>query len=390
NELVEKKLIKKAEIILSNDNDKLDLNGLDNLTELILENYSPNSFKLYLEGDDGSLELNLDNFSGAIALDLINCSWTINLSLSVHSPLTNLTLNNCDNLAVLDIEGCPNLKELNLNLEPRSSARRLEDVQIRIKFLVKLIEELEEILPSNKSIVDRKKIEQIEELEGQRKKLDKEFNQIVEDRLNTTFQFNDYFKQFVTGGLILVIFYSFLYYFDDLIERELRVRGGHYSKNVLLEKFRGLPLEEKQRYKDQKVSRNERIYKKKLTAEWAMRKKEISKAVLIESMGLTSQFRAQHQKIIRHYTDYQTSQERINKFLTLPEKNDNLLENYNRSFTNREINQLSGKNGTGKTTLLYLVLGILTPEKGEIVITTEKGEEEKENYVLHRDLNLQR
>src|SRR5690349_21407969 len=46
------------------------------------------------------------------------------------------------------------------------------------------------------------------------------------------------------------------------------------------------------------ISRNERIYKKKLTTEWALRKKEINKAVLIESMGLTSQFRTKNQKVI--------------------------------------------------------------------------------------------
>ncbi|CAG8455258.1 21708_t:CDS:2 [Gigaspora margarita] len=154
-------------------------------------------------------------------------------------------------------------------------------------------------------------------------------------------------EKFATGGLMLVIFYSFLYYFDDLTERELRVRGGHYSKNILLEKFRGLPLEEKQNQQHEIIN-------------------------LIEKDSGTID-----------YADYQTSQERINKFLTLPEKNDNLSGYRFRSFSNEAINQLSGKNGTGKTTLLYLLLGMLTPEKGEVVIVVEKN---NVNYLSHDNL----
>jgi len=36
-----------------------------------------------------------------------------------------------------------------------------------------------------------------------------------------------------------------------LWEEELRVLGGYYAKNLLLEKFRGLPFEEKQAKKDE-------------------------------------------------------------------------------------------------------------------------------------------
>ncbi|CAG8472897.1 20130_t:CDS:2 [Cetraspora pellucida] len=322
-ELTEKELIKKAEIILPNEIDELDLSKLDDLTELSLENYSSNSFKLYLEGGYGSLALNLDSFSGAIVLDLINCSKRINLSLSVYSPLTNLTLNNCDNLAVLDIEEeCKKLKTLDISGSKTITA------------------ELEASPSGDELVVNEKKFEQIEELKRQKKALEKEFEQITEElpKQGVTFQFRDYLEpvsleQFVAGGLILVIFYSFLYYFDDLTERELRVRGGHYSKNVLLEKFRGLPLEEKQRYQNQVIN-------------------------LVEKDAGT----------IGYYWEH------------LP----------NHFFHSGAINHLSGKNGTGKTTLLYLLLGMLTPEKGEIVIVTEKRDGGEENYVLHCDLNLQR
>jgi len=36
-----------------------------------------------------------------------------------------------------------------------------------------------------------------------------------------------------------------------LWEEELRVKGGHYTKNLLLEKFRRLSFEEKQAKKDE-------------------------------------------------------------------------------------------------------------------------------------------
>ncbi|RHZ35384.1 ATP-binding cassette domain-containing protein [endosymbiont GvMRE of Glomus versiforme] len=116
-----------------------------------------------------------------------------------------------------------------------------------------------------------------------------------------------------------------------------------------------------------------------------------------------------------NYSDYATSQERINNFLFLPEKNDNstgiklnkftkikalhlqnvtfsysgstqpILENYNRTFLKEEINYLTGANGTGKSTILYLLLGMLVPQRGQIIVETEPGI----TYNLHQDLNLQ-
>ena len=86
------------------------------------------------------------------------------------------------------------------------------------------------------------------------------------------------------------------------------------------------------------------------------------------------------------YGDYASSLTRINEFLALPEKNNQLtgliinepiqtitfeqvffqyrhnqteiLTNYQRTFTSGQINHLTGANGTGKSTILYLLLGI--------------------------------
>ncbi len=326
-------------------------------------------------------------------------------------------------------------------------------------------------------------------------------------------------------------------------EEELRVKGGHYTKNLLLEKFRRLSFEEKQAKKDEVnnliekdsgeigydwehlpnhilhclltiitllyfhwtdltkmgqpeilfalfwlvlinvitylftkiVLRNEKKYKKKLDEEWKTINKERSSINLIESMGLNSQYETQQKKIshsneklvlgfnrskslskvipigllaeifpyfllwfsgnnfigasvivfwfvleklieifrcLWDYADYSSSQERINAFLSLPEKNDNLggikinkkitavkfenisfryagqsewiLKDYNRSFNPAKINRLIGKNGTGKSTILCLLLGMLVPQKGQIIIQDDKGG----NYNLHQDINL--
>jgi len=136
------------------------------------------------------------------------------------------------------------------------------------------------------------------------------------------------------------------------------------------------------------ILRNDKKYKRELTKEWAMQKKETNQAILIDSMGLTSQYRAKQKKISKEnenllfsfnstkslnktiphrwlaemfpylllfvsgvfevaqknllgmwfifenfgeifecfwdYADYSSSKERINNFLALPEKNDNL------------------------------------------------------------------
>ncbi|CAG8728513.1 17868_t:CDS:2 [Cetraspora pellucida] len=115
------------------------------------------------------------------------------------------------------------------------------------------------------------------------------------------------------------------------------------------------------------------------------------------------------------YADYSSSLTRINTFLSLPQKNDNLaqlkfptnlkittidcqnisfrypgqsnwlLKNYTRTFTPGNINHLTGKNGSGKSTLLYLLLGLLTPQEGKMIITDNQGN----NYNLLTDINLQ-
>ncbi|CAJ0761149.1 16108_t:CDS:10 [Entrophospora sp. SA101] len=271
-------------------------------------------------------------------------------------------------------------------------------------------------------------------------------------------------SQFVIGGLLLVLVYALVYYWNSLAEEELRIRGGHYTKNLVLDKFRCLPLEEKEARKDEvnnliekdageigydwehlpnhtfhsKILRNEKRYKERLSVESAVINKERNNATLVESSGLTSQYSAKQKKVtqaneklllnfnhtkslnrtipnnwlmesfpflllalsggsfegvilmafweIFEYADYTSSRERINSFLALPEKNDNLtqpklppniaitalrlenisfrygrqkewlLKNYNRTFSPGKVNYLLGKNGTGKSTVLYLCL----------------------------------
>ena len=371
------------------------------------------------------------------------------------------------------------------------------------------------------------------------------YSTILPEKLQKFFP-NLTLKQFALWGLILIGLFALTFYFSSLWEEELRIKGGHYAKNVLLDKFRQLPLEEKQaRQKEintlveldsgeighywehipnhvyhstltiilliwikwgefsqmgtkeaafsfgwlllinivsffftKLILRNDKKYKRELTKEWAMQKKETNQAILIDSMGLTSQYRAKQKKISKEnenllfsfnstkslnktiphrwlaemfpylllfvsgvfevaqknllgmwfifenfgeifecfwdYADYSSSKERINNFLVLPEKNDNLektkleqdikiksiiyenvsfryqgqkewvVKNYNRTFTSAKINRLTGKNGSGKSTILYLLLGMIIPQKGKIIIEDERGN----TYNLNRDINL--
>ncbi|KLL02633.1 MAG: ABC transporter, ATP-binding protein [Mycoplasmataceae bacterium CE_OT135] len=215
------------------------------------------------------------------------------------------------------------------------------------------------------------------------------------------------------------------------------------------------------------VLKNEKKYKEELNKEWAAINKETEKANLIESMGLTSQYRTKQRKISQknknllfsfnytkslnktipgswliemfpyllllvvgtfsgtsqnllpmwwifknfkdifkcfwEYGEYASSLSRVNSFLALPEKNDNLqgiifpekvaikainfekvsfkyqnssewiIENYTYSFTKGKINRLLGENGIGKSTILYLILGVLQPQQGKILIIDEDG-----------------
>lgn len=216
------------------------------------------------------------------------------------------------------------------------------------------------------------------------------------------------------------------------------------------------------------VIRNEKKYKEELTKEWTVISKESEKAGLIESMGLTPRYRAKQREISQknenlllsfnldkalnktipshwltemfpylllfivgrfsearqnilpmwwifgnfkeifqcfwEYGEYSSSLTRVNNFLALPEKNDNLqgivlsekttikavnfesvsfkyknspeliLKNYTYSFSKGKINHLLGENGIGKSTILFLILGILQPQQGKISIISESGE----------------
>jgi ABC-type bacteriocin/lantibiotic exporter with double-glycine peptidase domain len=50
-----------------------------------------------------------------------------------------------------------------------------------------------------------------------------------------------------------------------------------------------------------------------------------------------------------------------------------ILNNYNRVFSSSEINNLIGKNGTGKSTILYLILGMLKPISGKVLVKFSNG-----------------
>lgn len=350
--------------------------------------------------------------------------------------------------------------------------------------------------------------------------------------------------KFIIIGLLLVSLCALIYYWDNLWEEELSVRGEHYTKNILLEKYRRLRFEEQQKRKNEisnliekdsweigylwehlpnhifhssleiiflifvnwddlkkmtthqrvfslfwlgliniivycftrLILNNERKYKKKLDEEWGVINKERNNIALIDSMGLSSQYQQKQKSITREneylaldynrtkslnktipnnllnrffpfillalsrdfkgtimiifwrifenfssifkclwkYADYGISQERISDFLLLEEKNDNLgqnklsndtsivairmenisfrykgqkdwvLKNYSRVFTPEKLNRMVGKNGTGKSTVLYLLLGMITPEKGQIIIEDEKGRQ----YDLNKEVNL--
>lgn len=352
-------------------------------------------------------------------------------------------------------------------------------------------------------------------------------------------------RTFIIGSLLFVSIYAFVCCLDYLWEEELKVRGENYAKNLLLNKFRRLPFQEKQSKKDEigvltevdsanfgwywehlinhayhsalsiilsltfnfekiiemglfscffslfwlilinavsyyfskLVIRQEIEYRERLTHEQEIRNKEINKAILIESMGLSDECRyQQHQatkknqdlllsfnwirslnktipsdllviifpfvllsitdkffgtnllilwtiyensaevfKCLWDYSDYASSQKRINEFLCLPEKNDNLingkllekqairsikfqnvsfryseqtewvLRNYTHTFVEGRINYLLGENGTGKSTILYLLLGVIKPQEGRIIIETSS----EDIYNLPLEVNLQ-
>ncbi|KLL02592.1 MAG: ABC transporter ATP-binding protein [Mycoplasmataceae bacterium RC_NB112A] len=103
---------------------------------------------------------------------------------------------------------------------------------------------------------------------------------------------------------------------------------------------------------------------------------------------------------LANWSEYTTPRFLFDKFLTLPEKDDNLKGiklspllpvkeiifdrvsfkyqgsseqmNYNATFPAGKINYLSTPNGSGKTTQLYLLLGLLAPVEGKIIIKSKE------------------
>jgi ABC-type bacteriocin/lantibiotic exporter with double-glycine peptidase domain len=361
------------------------------------------------------------------------------------------------------------------------------------------------------------------------KKVEDNYTLLLPDKLQKYFPALSK-EKFILFGLTLVCLFALSDYLTSLWEGELRVRGGYYVKNCLLDKFRQLPLAEKQtkvkeintlaefdsneigytwehlpnhfyhsiltiilllwmrwenfRIMDGKeisfsifwlalislvsyyftrlVIKNEKRYKKELTKEWNIISQENDKSILIDSMGLASQYRTKQREISRKnenmllsfnyvkainktvpnqwlaemfpylllliswgfgiaqknllpmwwifdnfrsifkcfwdYGEYTVSLNRVNNFLSLPNKNDNLegiklgselsiqsiqlhqvsfqypsqekncLKNQSLTFMAGKVNYLTWPNGTGKSTLLYLILGILYPQQGKIIV----------------------
>jgi ABC-type multidrug transport system fused ATPase/permease subunit len=99
----------------------------------------------------------------------------------------------------------------------------------------------------------------------------------------------------------------------------------------------------------------------------------------------------------------------VNTFLNLPERDENLkgtristempikrisFENvsfkyqggqkamsFDQTFVMGEVNYLTTPNGSGKTTKLYLLLGLLTPQKGKIIVEMKDN---NDNYNLSK------
>lgn len=54
-----------------------------------------------------------------------------------------------------------------------------------------------------------------------------------------------------------------------------------------------------------------------------------------------------------------------------PKQKEYLLKNFNKEFRAGEISKLEGRNGTGKSTSILLILGLLKPQKGQIIINNQ-------------------
>lgn len=272
------------------------------------------------------------------------------------------------------------------------------------------------------------------------------------------------------------IFHSILFVFLILIEKWNEFKEGMNGKALFFSFFWFLLINFLVYLFNRLMVRHERRWKKEITKEHEIIAKETNQAILIDSMGLLQKYEKrqlqkskqnrklrfyldyhrslgkiipdsflieifpflllllnpgpigttlivlwevfQHSsevfKCLWEYGDYKSSLIRINSFLSLPEKDDNLsgivleekemikiitfknvsfkyennkdlvLKNYTYSFTKREINRLLGENGFGKSTILYLILGMIQPQQGEVLISCENGKV----YNLHHEINL--
>ena len=71
----------------------------------------------------------------------------------------------------------------------------------------------------------------------------------------------------------------------------------------------------------------------------------------------------------------------------------NVLENFSLSYEEPGIYGLLGKNGTGKSTLLYLIMGLLRPKQGEITLNGANTQERlpeslQEMFIVPEEYNL--
>jgi ABC-2 type transport system ATP-binding protein len=71
----------------------------------------------------------------------------------------------------------------------------------------------------------------------------------------------------------------------------------------------------------------------------------------------------------------------------------NVLENFSLSYEEPGIYGLLGKNGTGKSTLLYLIMGLLRPKQGQITLNGANTQERlpeslQEMFIVPEEYNL--
>jgi len=57
-----------------------------------------------------------------------------------------------------------------------------------------------------------------------------------------------------------------------------------------------------------------------------------------------------------------------NIYFRYPNQKNYLLKNFSKTLAAGGISKLEGRNGTGKSTIILLILGLLKPQKGEIII----------------------